>query len=145
MSTIPTLKPSNRSLLVHMVLLYGLAEVPWNISSPILLKDRSGTAGLVRLWKEPCGFCTLAHRRKIWELLDGHRRFHDWVRSGVAEQLLLAIDQNINDRGDLVLCDNLTQVFMRCLLRSACEQMGGVNYGLETTKAMSSLAPASSF
>lgn len=88
-----------------------LTEAQWNVVSAILPEDPVRSDGRGRPWSD---------RRQVfngalWILRTGapwkdlpprygayqtvHRRFQDWVRAGVLEAALLAIAQDLKDRG----------------------------------------------
>lgn len=92
-----------------------LTNEQWKIIEAILPPDRVRADGRGRPWSD---------RRKVmegilWILRTGapwkdlperygkyqtvHRRFQNWVRSGVIERVLLAIAQDLKDRGGLDL------------------------------------------
>jgi transposase len=92
-----------------------LTEEQWNVVSAILPEDPVRPDGRGRPWSD---------RRRVfngvlWILRTGapwkdlpprygayqtvHRRFQEWVRSGVLEAVLLAIAQDLKDRGGLDL------------------------------------------
>jgi transposase len=92
-----------------------LTEEQWNVVRAILPEDPVRPDGRGRPWSD---------RRRVfngvlWILRTGapwkdlpprygayqtvHRRFQDWVRAGVLEAVLLAIAQDLKDRGGLDL------------------------------------------
>jgi len=92
-----------------------LTDAQWKIVEPILPADPVREDGRGRPWSD---------RRKVlngalWILRTGapwpdlparygpfqtaHRRFQSWVRSGVMEQLLIALAQHLKDAGGLDL------------------------------------------
>ena len=92
-----------------------LTEEQWSLVSTILPKDRVRADGRGRPWSER----RLVFNGILWILRTGapwkdlperygkyqtvHRRFQNWVRSGVIEKVLLAIAQDLKDRGGLDL------------------------------------------
>src|SRR5213592_1133347 len=53
---------------------------------------------------DPSHRCTLeGFARTIWEVPNSPSRFQNWVRSGVMERVLLAIAQDLKERGGLDL------------------------------------------
>ena len=94
-----------------------LTSQQWNVLSELLPEDPVREDGRGRPWSD---------RRKVlngvlWILRTGapwkdlpsrygpyqtvHRRFQNWVRSGVLESVLLAIAQDLKDRGGLDLSE----------------------------------------
>jgi transposase len=90
-----------------------LTEEQWSFVSTILPKDRVRADGRGRPWSERRtvfnGMLWILRTGAPWKDLPGrygpyqtvHRRFQNWVRSGVMEKVLLAIAQDLKDRGGL--------------------------------------------
>jgi transposase len=92
-----------------------LTEEQWNVAEPILPKDpvRAGRRG--RPWSDRRqtlnGVLWILRTGAPWQDLpprDGspataHRRFQAWVRVKVLEKILLALAQDLKDRGGLDL------------------------------------------
>ena len=92
-----------------------LTEEQWSFVSTILPKDRVRADGRGRPWSERRsvfnGILWILRTNAPWKDLPErygkyqtvHRRFQNWVRSGVMERVLLAIAQDLKDRGGLDL------------------------------------------
>ena len=92
-----------------------LTEDQWNIVSAILPKDPVRADRRGRPWSDRRqvlnGVLWILRTGAPWQDLPdrygayktAHRRFQNWVRSGVMERVLLAIAQDLKDRGGLDL------------------------------------------
>src|SRR6266542_529605 len=92
-----------------------LTEDHWNVISPILPKDPVRSDGRGRPWSDRRqvmnGILWILRTGAPWKDLPSrygkyqtvHRRFQNWVRSGVMERVLLVIAQDLKDRGGLDL------------------------------------------
>ena len=92
-----------------------LTEQQWNIVKNILPEDRVRPDKRGRPWSDPRkvldGVLWIMRTGAPWKDLPGrygpyqtaHRRFQNWVRSGVMEKVLLEIAQDLKDRGGLDL------------------------------------------
>ena len=93
----------------------NLTEDQWYVISPILPKDPVRSDGRGRPWSDRRqvldGILWILRTGAPWKDLPSrygkyqtvHRRFQNWVRSGVMEGVLLAIAQDLKDRGGLDL------------------------------------------
>src|SRR6185295_4351795 len=96
-----------------------LPEEQWNIVDPILPKDPVRPDGRGRPWSDrrPVlnGVVWILRTGAPWKDLPGrygphqtvHRRFQNWVRSGVLERILLALAAHLQDAGGLDLSECL--------------------------------------
>src|SRR5688500_9894189 len=92
-----------------------LTEDQWNVISTILPPDRVRSDRRGRPWSDRRtvlnGILWILRTGAPWKDLPErygkyqtvHRRFQNWVRSGVIERVLLAIAQDLKDRGGLDL------------------------------------------
>lgn len=92
-----------------------LTEDQWNVVSAILPEDPVRPDGRGRPWSDRRqvinGVLWILRTGAPWQDLPDrygayqtvHRRFQNWVRSGVMERVLLAIAQDLKDRGGLDL------------------------------------------
>src|SRR5436309_13286373 len=92
-----------------------LTEDQWNVLRPILPEDPVRPDGRGRPWSDRRqvmdGILWILRTGAPWKDLPSrygkyqtvHRRFQNWVRSGVMERVLLAIAQDLKDRGGLDL------------------------------------------
>ena len=92
-----------------------LTEQQWNIVKNILPKDRVRPDRRGRPWSDRRkvldGVLWILRTGAPWKDLPGrygpyqtvHRRYQNWVRSGVMEKVLLAVAQDLKDRGGLDL------------------------------------------
>ena len=92
-----------------------LTEEQWNIVEPILPKDPVRPDGRGRPWSDRRrvfnGALWILRTGAPWEDLPDrygphqtvHRRFQNWVRSGVIEKILLALAAHLKDAGGLDL------------------------------------------
>jgi transposase len=92
-----------------------LTDDQWKIISDILPKDPVRPDGRGRPWSDRRqvlnGALWILRTGAQWEDMPDrygahttvHRRFQNWVRSGVMERVLLAIAQDLKDRGGLDL------------------------------------------
>ena len=92
-----------------------LTEEQWNVIETILPKDRVRPDRRGRPWSDRRrvlnGVLWILRTGAPWQDLPdrygsyqtAHRRFQNWVRSGVLERVLLAIAQDLKDRGGLDL------------------------------------------
>jgi transposase len=92
-----------------------LTEEQWNIIKHILPEDLVRPDRRGRAWSERRqvlnGFLWILRTGAPWKDLPArygayqavHRRFQHWVRSGVLEQVLLAVAQDLKDRGGIDL------------------------------------------
>lgn len=97
-----------------------LTEEQWNIVEPILPKDPVRPDGRGRRWSDRLtvlnGALWILRTGAPWEDLPDrygphqtvHRRFQNWVRSGVIEKILLALAAHLKDAGGL----DLTECFV---------------------------------
>jgi transposase len=92
-----------------------LTEEQWRVVSTILPQDPKRADGRGRPWSER----RVVFNGVLWILRTGapwkdlperygkyqtvHRRFQNWVRSGVMEKVLLALAQDLQERGGLDL------------------------------------------
>jgi transposase len=93
----------------------ALTEDQWKIVSAILLEDPVRPDRRGRPWSDRRqvlnGVLWILRTGAPWQDLPDrygayqtvHRRFQNWVRSGVMERVLLAIAQDLKDRGGLDL------------------------------------------
>ena len=96
-----------------------LPEEQWNIVDPILPKDPVRPDGRGRPWSDRRqvlnGVVWILRTGAPWKDLPGrygphqtvHRRFQNWVRSGVLERILLALAAHLQDAGGLDLSECL--------------------------------------
>ena len=92
-----------------------LTEAQWNIIEPILPKDPVRPDGRGRPWSDRRkvlnGVLWILRTGAPWEDLPprygphqtAHRRFQNWVRSGVMETLLMTLAQHLKEAGGLDL------------------------------------------
>jgi transposase len=92
-----------------------LTEEQWNIVEPILPKDRVRADRRGRPWsdrrKALNGVLWILRTGAPWEDLPprygsyqtAHRRFQNWVRSGVMETMLITLAQHLKEAGGLDL------------------------------------------
>ncbi len=92
-----------------------LTEEQWNVVSAVLPEDPVRPDGRGRPWSDRRrvvnGVLWIMRTGAPWKDLPPrygafqtvHRRFQDWVRAGVLEAALLAIAQDLKDRGGLDL------------------------------------------
>jgi transposase len=92
-----------------------LTEAQWNIVEPILPKDPVRADRRGRPWSERRkvlnGVLWILRTGAPWEDLPprygphqtAHRRFQNWVRSGVMETLLMTLAQHLKEAGGLDL------------------------------------------
>ena len=92
-----------------------LTEEQWKVISAILPKDPVRADGRGRPWSDRRnvfnGILWILRTGAPWQDLPErygkyqtvHRRFQNWVRSGVMEKVLLAIAQDLKERGGLDL------------------------------------------
>jgi transposase len=92
-----------------------LTNEQWQVIEPILPPDRVRADGRGRPWSDRRtvlnGILWILRTGARWQDLPPqygpyqtvHRRFQDWVRSQVLEEVLLAVAQDLKDRGGLDL------------------------------------------